>query len=122
MAGGMRTPGLMNYDRSLVVSWAFRDGTPAGAVALPVMAGRTNFGTFGNIMRSACVTVKPAAWMEPSVGRLQSQPTTNRFNPFMRSCERARRRSPERTCSMNRSRPPGRSLDALRSADKPSKG
>ena len=71
--------------------------------------GLANLGTFGIVVCSAPVTVKPASWMESRVGRLQSQPTTNRLIPFMRSCERARWVSPERTCSRNRSWPPGRS-------------
>ena len=97
------------HERVPPPSCASRDRTDAGTAALPTMAGLPNLGTFGSVMCSARVTVKPACWMESSVGRLQSQPTTNRLIPFMRSCERARSVSPERTCSMNRSWPPGRS-------------
>ena len=97
------------HDRFPPPGCASRDRTSAGTVALPTTAGPANLGTSGSVVCSARVTVRPASRMESSVGRLQSQPTTNRLIPFMRSCERARRVSPERTCSMNRSRPPGRS-------------
>jgi len=43
-----------------------------------MMAGLTNFGVFGNAVCSARVMMKPASWMESSVGRLQSQQTTSR--------------------------------------------
>src|SRR5206468_5621761 len=49
-----------------------------------------NFGVFGNVVCSTWVMVKPASWMVSRVGRLQSQPTTNRLSPFLRSCERER--------------------------------
>ena len=64
-------------------------GAAAGAVALPTMAGRTNCGAFGRAVCSTWATVKPAARMESSVGRLQSQHTTSRFSQFSRSCRRA---------------------------------
>ena len=57
---------------------------PAAEVAWPMMVGRRNFGAFGNEVCSTWVTVKPALVMESSVGRLHSQPTMKRLNPFMR--------------------------------------
>lgn len=57
----------------------------AGAVALPTMAGRTNGGAFGSTVRSSSATVNPAAVMEASVGRLQSQQTISRLSQFSRS-------------------------------------
>jgi mannose-6-phosphate isomerase-like protein (cupin superfamily) len=63
----------------------------------------TNFGACGSIVCSTCVTVNPAAWMESSVGRLQSQQTTIRFSQFIRSCRRAVPGSSERRCSMKSS-------------------
>ena len=86
-----------------------RDGLPAGVVAVPMIAGLTNFGVFGNAVCLTCMVVKPAARMESSVGRLQSQLTTSRLSQFIRSWRRARPGSADRTCSMNRSWPPGRS-------------
>ena len=84
----------------------------AVAVALPTMNGLTNFGTFLAVMCSIFVTSKPAASMVLRVGRLHSQPTMNRLMPFMRSCLRASLGSSDRTCSMKRSRPPGRKYPA----------
>ena len=84
-------------------------GAAAGTVALPRMVGRTNGGAFGSSVCSTWVTVKPAARMESSVGRLQSQHTTSRFSQFSRSCRRAVPGSSDRRCSMNSRRPPGRS-------------
>jgi hypothetical protein len=43
------------------------EGAPAGsAVALPTMAGLTNFGAFGSAVCSTRVTVKAASRMEAS--------------------------------------------------------
>src|SRR5262249_24895044 len=56
-----------------------------GAVATPRMTGRTNDGDFGSSWRSRRVTANPTCWIEVSVGRLQSQCTTNRLTGFMRS-------------------------------------
>ena len=47
--------------------WASADGTSAGTVALPTMAGLANLGTFGIVVRSTRVTVKPASWMDSRV-------------------------------------------------------
>ena len=60
MRRNVRTAGVA-YGRSPVASWASRDGTLAGAVALPTMAGRANFGAFGNVVCSTWVMVKPAS-------------------------------------------------------------
>src|SRR5580692_7379819 len=65
------------------------DGLSAGVVALPKMAGRTNLGALGRAVYSSRAGVKPAALMESSVGRLQSQHTTIRLSQFIRSCSRA---------------------------------
>ena len=81
----------------------------AGATAVPTMSGRTNFGTLFRVVCSRWVTSNPAARIESSVGRLHSHRVTNRLSPFIRSWSRARLPSSERTCSMNRSRPVGRS-------------
>src|SRR6185437_15506505 len=80
-----------------------------GAVATPAMAGRVKRGAFGSCVCSTLSTTNPAASIEPSVGRLHSQPTKKWLKPFIRSCRRATDGSPERTCSRKRSRPPGRS-------------
>ena len=80
-------------------------GAATGAVALPTMAGRTNGGAFGSAVCSTWATVKPAARMESSVGRLQSQHTTSRFSQLSRSCRRLVPGSSDRTCSMNSRRP-----------------
>jgi hypothetical protein len=61
MAGGPANAWGMDYDRSLVASWVFRDGTRAGAVALPTMTGRTNFGTFGPDRVCFVIAVEKAA-------------------------------------------------------------
>ena len=71
-------------------------------------AGRTSAPSAASSARG-WETVKPAASMVESVGRLQSQPTTSRFSQFIRSWKRASAGSSARTCSRKSRRPPGRS-------------
>src|SRR5437868_2038912 len=60
-----------------------------GVMAVPVIAGRTNFGAFGSVVRSRRSIVNPSVSIVASVGRLQSQWTTKRFSQFIRSWKRA---------------------------------
>ena len=61
----------------------------SGAVATPTIAGRVKRGALGSSVCSTSPTAKPAASMELSVGRLQSQPTRKWLRPFIRSWRRA---------------------------------
>src|SRR6516162_11281555 len=51
-----------------------------------MISGRPNGGAFGSSVCWSSVTAKPAERTVSSVGRLQSQHTTNRLSGFIRSC------------------------------------